>query len=91
MIGYLIDYSIYYLLLLMVLQVVKEGEMITKTCKGKQTRNGISTSEGDVEVLSFILKVFLQCRHIHCIIYGKVITGVWTMLSVAHISQVLLL
>lgn len=42
---------LYYLLLLVVLQVVKGGEMITNTCRGKQTRNGVSTSEGDVEVL----------------------------------------
>jgi hypothetical protein len=39
---------------------VKEGEMITKTCRGKQTRNGVSTSKGDVKVfMSFIRKVSL--------------------------------
>jgi hypothetical protein len=47
MMGYLIDYTMLSELLV-VLQVVKEGEMITKTCRGIQTRNGISTSEGDV-------------------------------------------
>jgi len=78
---------LYYLLLLVVLQVVKEEEMITKTWRGKQTRNGMSTSEGDVKVfMSFMSKVSLHCRHIHCIIYGKVITGAWTMLSVARTS-----
>jgi hypothetical protein len=57
MIGYLI--TLYYLLLLVVLQVVKEAEMINKTCRGKQTRNGICTSEGDVKVLCHLYAMYV--------------------------------